>query len=96
MSVLFYHEDHEMILVTLGAELREDIPYNLIDALTLIDMVNENYEIPKEETVVKSSVIKQDVVVSSYVNYNTIIFLGLLTLLVVLFLTKWLKRRKQK
>ena len=96
MSVLFYHENHEMILVTLGAELREDIPYNLIDALTLIDTVNENYEIPKEETVVKSSVIKQDVVVSSYVNYNTIIFLGLLTLLVVLFLTKWLKRRKQK
>ena len=96
MSVLFYHEDHEMILVTLGAELREDIPYNLIDALTLIDTVNENYEIPKEETVVKSSVIKQDVVVSSYVNYNTIIFLGLLTLLVILFLTKWLKRRKQK
>ena len=96
MSVLFYHKDHEMILVTLGAELREDIPYNLIDALTLIDTVNENYEIPKEETVVKSSVIKQDVVISSYVNYNTIIFLGLLTLLVVLFLTKWLKRRKQK
>ena len=37
MSALFYHEDHEMLLITLGAEVIEDVPYNLIDTLTLID-----------------------------------------------------------
>ena len=52
MSALFYHENHEMILITLGAMLIEDVPYNLIDALTLIDTVNMNYQIPVKEVVV--------------------------------------------
>ena len=96
MSALFYHENHEMIVITLGALVVEDIPYNLIDTLTLIDTVNVNYEIPKEKAITTVSIVSNDVVVSSNINYNTIIFLIILFLLVIVFLFKRVRRRKRK
>ena len=96
MSALFYHENHEMIVITLGALVVEDIPYNLIDTLTLIDTVNVNYEIPKEKAITTVSIVSNDVVVSSNINYNTIIFLIILFLLVTVFLFIRVKRRKKK
>ena len=96
MSALFYHENHEIILITLGAEVVEDVPYNLIDTLTLIDNVNESYVIPKEKTVTTASIVSSDVVVSSNINYNTIIFLIILFLLVTVFLFRRVRRRKRK
>ena len=96
MSALFYHENHEIILITLGAEVIEDVPYNLIDTLTLIDNVNESYVIPKEKTVTTASIVSSDVVVSSNINYNTIIFLIILFLLVTVFLFRRVRRRKRK
>ena len=96
MSALFYHENHEIILITLGAEIIEDVPYNLIDTLTLIDNVNKSYVIPKEKTVTTASIVSSDVVVSSNINYNTIIFLIILFLLVTVFLFKRVRRRKRK
>ena len=96
MSALFYHENHEMIVITLGALVVEDIPYNLIDTLTLIDTVNVNYEIPKEKAITTVSIVSNDVVVSSNINYNTIIFLIILFLLVTVFLFRRVKRRKKK
>ena len=96
MSALFYHENHEMLLITLGAEVIEDVPYNLIDTLTLIDNVNESYVIPKEKTVTTASIVSSDVVVSSNINYNTIIFLIILFLLVTVFLFRRVRRRKRK
>lgn len=94
MSALFYHEDHEMILITLGAELIEDVPYNLIDALTLIDTVNENYEIPKEEVVVASETsIVNDVDTPSFtVHYETVIIVVVLIFLVVVLFCRRVKR----
>ena len=96
MSALFYHENHEIILITLGAEVVEDVPYNLIDTLTLIDNVNKCYVIPKEKTVTTASIVSSDVVVSSNINYNTIIFLIILFLLVTVFLFRRVRRRKRK
>ena len=91
MSALFYHENHEMILITLGAEAIDKVPYNLIDALTIIDTVNQNYVILREESVV-APVNYEDIILVNNINYNTIIFLIILFFLVGAFLLKRIKK----
>ena len=87
MSALFYHEDHEMLLITLGAEVIEDVPYNLIDTLTLIDTVNDGYVIPAEEVaMVNESSAVSDVDASSvFIHYETVIVGIVLVLLFIAF-----------
>lgn len=94
MSALFYHEDHEMLLITLGAEVIEDVPYNLMDTLTLIDTVNANYVIPVEEVaVVEESFVASDVQTSSItIHYETIIIIVVLLFLVVAFYCRRVKK----
>lgn len=94
MSALFYHEDHEMLLITLGAEVIEDVPYNLMDTLTLIDTVNANYVIPVEEVaVVEESSVASDVQTSSItIHYETIIIIVVLLFLVVAFYCRRVKK----
>lgn len=94
MSALFYHEDHEMLLITLGAEVIEDVPYNLIDTLTLIDTVNANYVIPVEEVVAVSepSVVSDVEAPSFSVHYETVIFVIVLLFLVVAFFCRRVKK----
>lgn len=96
MSALFYHEDHEMILITLGAELIEDVPYNLLDTLTLIDAVNENYEIPIKEVEVSLSEasLATELVVTN-INYDVIITLVVLFFFVLALLLKIKVRRRK-
>ena len=94
MSALFYHEDHEMLLVTLGAEVIEDVPYNLIDTLTLIDIVNENYVIPVEEVaMISESSAVSDVDASSvFIHYETVIVGIVLVLLFIAFFCRRVKK----
>lgn len=94
MSALFYHEDHEMLLITLGAEVIEDVPYNLIDTLTLIDTVNSNYVIPVEEVVVvEESSVASDVQTSSFtIHYETVIIVIVLLFFVVAFFCRRVKK----
>ena len=94
MSALFYHEDHGMLLITLGAEVIEDVPYNLIDTLTLIDTVNANYVIPVEEVVVvEESSVASDVQTSSFtIHYETVIIVIVLLFFVVAFFCRRVKK----
>lgn len=94
MSALFYHEDHEMLLITLGAEVIEDVPYNLMDTLSLIDYVNLNYEIPVEEVAVVSepSVVSDVDAPSFSVHYETIIIAVVLIFLSVLLFCRRVKK----
>lgn len=94
MSALFYHEDHEMLLITLGAEVIEDVPYNLMDTLSLIDYVNLNYEIPVEEVAVVSepSVVSDVDAPSFSVHYETIIIAVVLIFLATLLFCRRVKK----
>ena len=94
MSALFYHENHEMLLITLGAEVIEDVPYNLIDTLTLIDIVNENYVIPVEEVaMISESSAVSDVDASSvFIHYETVIVGIVLVLLFIAFFCRRVKK----
>lgn len=93
MSALFYHEDHEMILITLGAEVVEDVPYNLIDTLTLIDYVNMNYVIPVEEVaVVSEPSVVSDGEISFSVHYEVVIIAVVLIFLAVLLFCRRVKK----
>lgn len=94
MSALFYHEDHEMLLITLGAEVIEDVPYNLIDTLTLIDTVNDGYVIPAEEVaMVNESSAVSDVDASSvFIHYETVIVGIVLVLLFIAFFCRRVKK----
>ncbi len=91
MSALFEHANHEIVLITLGAEAIDDVPYNLIDALTIIDSVNKNYEIIKEESVI-ATINTNEVLVNNNVNYNTIAFLIIMFLLISSFLFKRIRK----
>ena len=90
MSALFYHEDHEMILITLGAERIDDLPYNLIDTLTIIDTVNQNYEIPVNDVVTTESVFLEEIETFN-IPYEVVF-----VLVVVLFLGLTLLCRRKK
>lgn len=71
MASLIKVKDRELILITLGAKRIWSSPYNIIDALTVIDYLNNNYkdvlitskndvikEIPVEDSKIKSYKIK--------------------------------------
>lgn len=92
MSALFYHEDHEMILITLGAERIDDLPYNLIDTLTIIDTVNQNYEIPVNDVVTTESVFLEKEEIETFNIPYEVVFV----LVVVLFLGLTLLCRRKK
>ena len=92
MSALFYHEDHEMILITLGAERIDDLPYNLIDTLTIIDTVNQNYEIPVNDVVTTESVFLEKEEIEIFNIPYEVVFV----LVVVLFLGLTLLCRRKK
>ena len=94
MSALFYHEDHEMLLITLGAEVIEDVPYNLMDTLSLIDYVNLNYEIPVEEVAVVSepSVVSDVDAPLFSVHYEAVIIAVVLIFLSVLLFCRRVKK----
>lgn len=92
MSALFYHEDHEMILITLGAERIDDLSYNLIDTLTIIDTVNQNYEIPVNDVVTTESVFLEKEEIETFNIPYEVVFV----LVVVLFLGLTLLCRRKK
>ena len=93
MSALFYHEDHEMLLITLGAEVIEEVPYNLVDALTLIDVVNENYVIPVEEVATLKEEDVQNLEQKEVgISYEFVIAVVIFIFLLISF---WCKRRKK-
>lgn len=92
MSALFYHEDHEMILITLGAERIDDLPYNLIDTLTIIDAVNQNYEIPVETVVAPEPILSEKGEIETFnIPYEVVI-----VLVIFLFLGLTLLCRRKK
>ena len=88
IAALFYHEDHEMLLITLGAERIDDVPYNLIDALTLIDTVNTSYVIPVEEISVENDVQTSSITI----HYETIVIIVVFLFLVVAFFCRRVKK----
>ena len=94
IAALFYHEDHEMLLITLGAERIDDVPYNLIDALTLIDTVNTSYVIPVEEIATLEEIsVENDVQTSSItIHYETIVIIVVFLFLVVAFFCRRVKK----
>lgn len=92
MSALFYHEDHEMILITLGAERIDDLPYNLIDTLTIIDAVNQNYEIPVNDVITTESVFLEKEEIETFNIPYEVVFV----LVIVLFLGLTLLCRRKK
>ena len=94
IAALFYHEDHEMLLITLGAERIDDVPYNLIDALTLIDTVNTSYVIPVEEVATLEEIsVENDVQPSSItIHYETVVIIVVFLFLVVAFFCRRVKK----
>lgn len=56
ISVLMLDETHEIIIITLGAPSNENIPYNVTDALELIDFITTNYNY---QTIIKPSDYKE-------------------------------------
>ena len=92
MLAFFYYEDHEMILITLGAERIDDLPYNLIDTLTIIDTVNQNYEIPVNDVVTTESVFLEKEEIETFNIPYEVVFV----LVVVLFLGLTLLCRRKK
>ena len=71
MASLIKVKDRELILITLGAKRIWGSPYNIMDALTIVDYLNNNYqdvlitskndvikEIPVEDSTIKSYQIK--------------------------------------
>lgn len=93
MSALFYHEDHEMILITLGAERIDDLPYNLIDTLTIIDVVNQNYEIPVETVIAPEPVLSEKGEIKTFnIPYELVI---ILVIFLFLGLTLLCRRKKK-
>ena len=73
MASLMKVKDRELILITLGAKRIWGSPYNIMDALTIVDYLNNNYqdvlitskndvikEIPVEDSTIKSYQIKVD------------------------------------
>ena len=95
MSALFYHEDHEMLLITLGADTVEDVPYNLMDTLFLIDYIHEFYEIPEEEIQAFSEEIevKDSSIENLSVHSEVVIAVILILFLVVALFCKKKKKR---
>ena len=95
MSALFYHEDHEMLLITLGAEMANDIPYNLMDTLLLIDFVNEFYEIPKQEMSVFQSEVVDNVNDNQVsVHFETVCVIVIILFIVIMLFCKGKKSRR--
>lgn len=93
MSALFYHEDHEMILITLGAERIDALPYNLIDTLTIIDVVNQNYEIPVETVIAPEPVLSEKGEIKTFnIPYELVI---ILVIFLFLGLTLLCRRKKK-
>lgn len=56
ISVLLNDENHEIIIITLGAPSNENIPYNVTDALELIEFITSNYNY---QTIIKPSDYKE-------------------------------------
>jgi len=71
LASLIEFNNHEIIIVTLGGEGEENLPYNLIDTLTLIDYIDNNYVIEKKKP------IKEIADEKININYKVIIFVGL-------------------
>lgn len=71
LASLIEFNNHEIIIVTLGGEGEENLPYNLIDTLTLIDYIDNNYVIEKKKP------IKEIADEEININYKVIIFVGL-------------------
>ena len=51
ISVLMEDENHEIIIITLGAPSNENKPYNITDALELIEYTEEETGLVKKEAV---------------------------------------------
>ena len=92
MSALFQHEFHDMLVITLGASIKDDTFYNLLDTLTLIDYVNNEYEIPTEEVVKVESI--ESVNYEINIPYEIFIAVTVVCVLIVYLLLR--KRRVKK
>lgn len=61
ISTLLMHENHEIIIITLGAPQEDKKPYNITDALTLIEFIENNYHeqsLLQENKVIKKIKVK--------------------------------------
>lgn len=57
ISVLINHQNHELIIITLGASQEEKIPYNILDAIELTKFIENNYSeqtLSTQDTTVKT------------------------------------------
>lgn len=61
ISVLMNDENHEIIIITLGAPSNENIPYNVTDALRLIDYIESNNN---NQTIIKPNDYKLELKVN--------------------------------
>ena len=68
ISAIFKSNEHNLLLITLGAPYSNDY-YNIVDALTLIDFMDNSY---KDELIFKKDTFIKDIIVkdSTISNYN--------------------------
>lgn len=98
LASYFKSNNHDMIVVTIGAPYPNDNFYNLVDNLNLISYIDDNYEElstkvkPLTETINASTIINKNI---TNINYQTYIFIGIIIILIFIALPQR-KRRKRK
>ncbi len=94
LSSLFNFQNHDMLIITIGAPYNRDTAYNLLDNLALIDYVDHNYVI-KIDFPELTDFLNIAIPINNKVtiNYKLVIFIGAtIVLFYILVLPKKRKR----
>lgn len=94
LSSLFNFQNHDMLIITIGAPYNRDTAYNLLDNLALIDYVDHNYVI-KIDFPELTDFLNVAIPINNKVtiNYKLVIFIGAtIVLFYILVLPKKRKR----
>lgn len=103
LASYFKSNNHDMIIVTIGAPYPNDNFYNLVDNLNLISYIDDNYEElsselkPVTETITASTITNENLASINNLNYKTYIFIGVVIVLffIIVVPRKTKKRRKK-
>lgn len=97
LASLIKYKNHDIIIVTIGGKGPEKIPYNLIDTLTLIEYLNNNYKIEKtvETKITNKKTNNHKIGIKNKINYKLLIF-SIITLISFYYLVIPKKGKKKK
>ncbi len=102
LATYFKSHNHDMIVVTIGAPYPNDNYYNLVDNLTLISFVDDNFLdlMPSissiTETVTENNIIAYGSQVLSKIEYQYYIFFGVIIIFILTIINKINFKKKKK